>query len=1274
MMANNIKNVLSTMVVVSGMLFSIETAFLGTGLSTAAAAGKYNGESQYVQSIVSQPNYDYQGIKSNVINAVGSQGFKESDIPGVPAKLAIRSSQQGVNIAGITANSINIATGTTYRYTVDTPAGAGVTTLTIKTVQELLDEITSQTSASQTYTVKGADGAVKGTTDTLVQGDIFTVSSGNDSHDYQINFVKAAVRGNMELLNSKITARTKSDVVVNFFAGMRSPNTAVVIQVPKGVNATMDNTTVNIIGRGEVKLSGLATQSVGRVGAGYRFQKVGTVTIDNQEDGSQTITFKGLDLRPDDGADLQITFNGVSLNQGNYQFVASYITSEPEVLTSPTCSTTLNVVKTISDFSRLLDKSLTYKETSDTYTKAKFTWSAVKNAHSIKLMESTDKGATWTRSNSAISPDSGEVEVSNLTPNKEYWFKLAVDGGDNHGDSNIAKIYTGKFDAKLIGAKGDGVTDDTDAINNAVTYLNSIGGGTLLFQDGTFNVRTVHLKSNVYLYVNQDATISALRGQDAPETTYFSDRGYRSGTSATDHGPYDDPENYMTKQDVGHQYWQNSMFYGERIDNVKIIGNGRITGNGNLVSGDGVMNNTPDHRADKMVSIKLSTNFEFGGLDNGKDLAYQETNSPTTDRPYYMNSDGSKQTDLSNMLQVDNPGHFALLSSGTDHINTHDFYQSAKKGDQARDIFDYMESSDVHSKNIYVTGTSDDIEKPGSDSALGFTRPASGFYIRNVIGDTNCNLFQIGSETADDITNAYVDNIYVLGGNKAGFSISTNDGGTVENIYLNSGKTGPVYQQSEMRRTRAPFFISISNRGRIIGGQATRMKWVENGIQRDELLSSNVNIGHVRNIYIKDVNIEQVYGGSAWQDPSKRWASYTTQSKATPIIAGYQEGQDGPVLPDGRSIGYIENVNFENVSLLVKGGNSFADSKVSPPELGVGKYNIGDFGVQPSYGFWVRHVDGIKFKNVTANFETNDDRYAVVLDDVKNATLDTMTMVKGNNNPSVVQLKNSSNVTIKNSSFYNNTWGNQLTFLDNLNNVTVTGSEAYPAIVQDPHNTLIQLKQSGHPNLSDFDKNSGSISAALGTTVADIVSQLESTDGTTQTYAVTDSAGAERTSGMLQTGDKLVVTAQDGTSTKTYSIVVPSVIQIEGESQVNSITRSIPSITVSTSSTNGISYLQTNSVPAGEWIELNVYVPSAGNYNISYQYKTQTYGRASVQAYVNGEAKGSPVNQNGTTANVFVPIDLGQVTFPAPGTYPIRFVATNAGSIVLDYVKFTKVD
>ncbi|GIH20031.1 carbohydrate-binding domain-containing protein [Rugosimonospora africana] len=1197
-----------------------------------------------------------------------------------PGSVSVVPSAEGIHVVDISSNTITLASGDTFIYTVDTAEGQGRTTLEVKTVDQLLKEITSADGSAQTYTVEDSQGAQKHAADRVVPGDVLTVTAGHKTHDYTIDVVKGAVRGQLGLQSGQITANTSSDVVVNFTSGMRSPATEVRVRVPRGIHATMDNTTVNVIGRGEVKLSGLATQSIGRVGAGYRFQRVGTATIEDTRDGGQVITFHGLDLRPSNGIDLQIRFTHVSVKRGSYPFEASYTTSEPEKLTSPAATATLQVVNTVSDLQRVLDKSLTYKEAPDTYTTARFRWTTPQHAASVRLMQSTDQGATWKQSKAKVDSRSGEVEVKDLTPNTEYDFRLDVSGGTNHGESNVAKFYTGKLDAKLMGAKGDGVADDTDAVNRAIGYLNAIGGGTLLFENGTFNVRTVHLLSNVYLYVNRDATISAIKGADAPEPLYFSDLAYRSGTSPTDPGPYEDPENNTTKQDVGHTYFHNSMFFGERVDNVKIIGNGRITGNGNIVTSDGVMDNAPDLRADKLVTVKLSTNFEFGGIDNGLDLWYDETDSPTTDQPYYIKSlakDGtteSKQTDISNMLRVDNAGHFALLATGTDHINIHDFYYDKGKGGQARDVFDLMESSYVNVKNVYAKGTSDDIVKPGSDSALGFTRPATDFYVRNIIGDTNCNLFQIGSETADDIRNAYVDNIYVLAGNKAGFSISTNDGATVENVYLNSGRTGPVHHEAQMRRTRTPFFISISNRGRVIGGKAQRTKFMENGVQRDELLSTNVNIGHVRNVHIKDVNIEEVYQGSQYSDPSKRWVPYTDQAKATPIIAGYQVGEGGPALPDGRTIGYVENVSFENVNLLVKGGNSYKDSQVSPPELGVGKYNVADFGVQPSYGFWARHVDGLSFTNVTTNFESNDDRYAFVLDDVKNAELDTVTMVRGKNNPSVVELKNASNINLRNSAFYDGTWGNNLTPLEDLTNVTVSDAQAYPPIVKDPHSTAIQLKQDGHENVTSLDTGSRVVTTVLGSTAADLTTQIESTDGTAQSYAVADPDGRPKSAdALLDTGDALVVTAEDGTTRAEYRIVVSPDLVIEGESQLGSVEKSVPTITLSTSSTNGIAYLQASSVPAGEWIQFNVDVPVAGTYDISYQYKTNTSGRATVQAYVDGVASGAEVDQNSSTANQYVPVSLGQVTFADAGQHPIRFEAVKPGSIVIDYLKLTKV-
>jgi polygalacturonase len=485
-------------------------------------------------------------------------------------------------------------------------------------------------------------------------------------------------------------------------------------------------------------------------------------------DGSSLLLFKHLDLRPANGADLTIVISNVNLFSGKYIFKASYTTAKPEVLTSGEAEATLTVTRTIADLERVDEKSLQYKESADTYTKASFKWSVTKNTSVIHLMQSTDKGKTWSRSPAMVDPKKGAATILNLAPAKLYHFRLSVNDGSHKGISNTVQFYSGKMDIKSFGVIADGNTDNTDKINQAIEYLNQIGGGTLLFSDGIYNVRTVHLKSNVYLYVDKGATIKAIKGADAPEATWFSDKKYRSGLSPTDTGPYADPENYMTKQDVGHHYFQNSMFFGERLDNVKIIGNGHITGNGNLVTGDNVMRNAPDNRADKMFTLKLCTNLEIGGIYREEDLWYD----PAKDEPYYIKKDGSRDFDTDNMLKIDRGGHFVLLATGTDNIIVHNTYFAKFSESNVRDIYDFMACNNVTVTNIYSKVSSDDIIKPGSDCSLGFTRPARNYKVRNVIGDTNCNLFQIGSETADDIMDIHVDNIYVLGANKAGFSIS----------------------------------------------------------------------------------------------------------------------------------------------------------------------------------------------------------------------------------------------------------------------------------------------------------------------------------------------------------------------------------------------------------------------------------------------------------------------------------------------------------------------
>lgn len=908
----------------------------------------------------------------------------------------------------LTSDSLLLFEGTTYRYTVDTPENEGLVS-TLPTVMELKKKLVD--AGVGTFNLLAVDGKEK-TLGMPENGDCLLSYSGKR---LPIGVRKGALPSVLKIDRDEFTIKTAGKLTLDFYAGQRSPMTTVIISVPEGIDVTLDNTKVNVIGRGEVLLRDLSKQSIGRTGTNYSYNRVGEVELQKIENKGTLLIFKELDFRPSNGPDIRLCINGVVLpSKGTYTFGAEYKTSKPEILRSPVTTVTLKGVTTVTDFTRNTLRAFTYKKNWD-LSFTSFHWTAPKDAKSVRLLQSEDMGKTWVPVKTEILPDDDFGAAYRLKPNQLYAFKLSVEGGDNQGDSNIAWYYSGLWDVKTLGVKGDAIADDTDALNKAIEKLNGIGGGILYFPAGTYNVRTVHLQSNVWLSLSTDAVIQALPGADAPEVTWFSDRAYRSGLSPTDPRPYADPENYLTKQDVGHTFFRNAMFSGERIDNVKIVGTGRITGNGNLVTTDKVMNNSPEKRADKMFSLKLCTNIEIGGWNINKDMWYD----PQRDEPYYIEKDGQKNFDVSNMLHIDQAGHFVLLATGTDGIHVHDTYFAKHSSKNARDIYDFMACNDVTAINIYSRVSSDDIIKPGSDCSLGFTRPAHDYKVRNIVGDTNCNLFQIGSETADDIQDLYIDNIYVLGANKAGFSISTNDGGHIKNVYLNSGKTGPIHSRSVMRRTRAPFFISISNRGRVLGANVAPFVFKENGTIRKELLVTNSNIGEVENIIVKGVDIEEVYGGSSFR--GDRWKAYNgSQNKATPIIAGFKlpdsENIEGGLtfrLPNGLHTGYIENVQFHDVNLLVKGGHPSEDAEACPPEIGVGRYNVGDLKIQPAFGFWARHVKGFVLDNCKINAENKDGRYAIVLDDVIGAEIKNLQVEKNVTDKENVKAIRSHNVVVE---------------------------------------------------------------------------------------------------------------------------------------------------------------------------------------------------------------------------------------------------------------------
>src|SRR5205823_5603187 len=239
---------------------------------------------------------------------------------------------------------------------------------------------------------------------------------------------------------------------------------------------------------------------------------------------------------------------------------------------------------------------------------------------------------------------------------------------------------TPSFNVRRFGAKGDGVTIDTPAINNTIATAVEAGGGTVIFPAGTYASYSIHLKSFVCLYLEPGATILAASTPIEGTTG----GGY---DAAEPQGPW------QPYQDYGHNHWHNSLIWGEDIHDVAILGPGLIWGKG------------------------LSR-----GHKDDKDL-------PATDKPGV----GNKAIALKNCRNVIlrdfsmlAAGWFAILATGVDNLTIDNL-----KIDTNRDGMDIDCCRNVRVSNCSVNSPWDDAICPKSSFALGYPRPTENVTISN---------------------------------------------------------------------------------------------------------------------------------------------------------------------------------------------------------------------------------------------------------------------------------------------------------------------------------------------------------------------------------------------------------------------------------------------------------------------------------------------------------------------------------------------------------------
>ncbi|TWP53201.1 glycoside hydrolase [Lentzea tibetensis] len=144
------------------------------------------------------------------------------------------------------------------------------------------------------------------------------------------------------------------------------------------------------------------------------------------------------------------------------------------------------------------------------------------------------------------------------------------------------------FNVKDYGAKGDGKAVDSTAIDKAIAAASAANGGTVEIPAGNYLSRSIHLKSNVTINIQEGARIIASgSGIDAPESN--SNSKY---------------------QDFGHSHFRNALLWGENVENINFTGKGVIDGANKLETGE----NIPAGKGDKMLSLKFCKNVNISDV------------------------------------------------------------------------------------------------------------------------------------------------------------------------------------------------------------------------------------------------------------------------------------------------------------------------------------------------------------------------------------------------------------------------------------------------------------------------------------------------------------------------------------------------------------------------------------------------------------------------------------------------------------------------------------
>ena len=345
--------------------------------------------------------------------------------------------------------------------------------------------------------------------------------------------------------------------------------------------------------------------------------------------------------------------------------------------------------------------------------------------------------------------------------------------------------------------------------------------------------------------------------------------------------------------------------------------------NGRETAGEPVFRNLIDGRDLHDVSIRGK-----GTIDGNGDAFRDETQ----ERPKNIYFENCRRV-LVEGVRLRNAGSWMQHYRFCDGVTIHgiDVYNHATFSNDGLTI--------DSSRNVDVSDSRVDSDDDGICLKSLSDQPVRDVRIRDCVISSHCNALKMGTESGGGFVNIDISGLTILSPQRsrkingeqrglAGILMAIVDGGRLEDVSVSDVK---------MTGVTTPIFLRLGNRGRAYGAE------------------SKAAVGTFRGVTFKNISAKGL-------------------SPLGCAIAGL------PGHP-------IEDIAFENIDFSFEGGGDAENTERRIPERPDGYPESTMFGTLPAYGFYGRHVKGLRFSGVKLRAEKSEPRHALVFDDAEDVAI-----------------------------------------------------------------------------------------------------------------------------------------------------------------------------------------------------------------------------------------------------------------------------------------------